>query len=536
METSSSVGAGGSVAGGAGGLAARLGDEVVRRLIGRITQAGGSREWIEVRAPFTGERLAAIPRGTADDVREAVDRARRAQARWAGVDHGARARPFLRFHDLLLERQDEVLDLIQLETGKARVHAFEEVADAAIVARHYARRAGEYLRPRRRRGAVPGLTTTWELRHPVGVVGVIAPWNYPLSLAVTDTIPALLAGNAAILKPDRQTSLTALWVVDLLQEAGLPADLFQVVTGEGEEVGAALVDAVDYVAFTGSTATGRVVARRAAERLIGSSLELGGKNPMIVLADADLDRAVDGAVRGCFANAGQLCISIERLYLEAPIHDAFVERFVERTRRLRLGASLDYDADVGSLVSAKQLAAVEAHVRDAVEKGATVLAGGRARPDLGPYFYEPTILTGVTEAMRVHSEETFGPVVSVYRVESAEEAVERANASRYGLNASLWTRDARLGRRLAARLEAGTVNVNEVYSAAWASVDAPMGGLKESGLGRRHGEEGILKYTEPQTVAVQRWAPLALPTRFDAGRASRVASAALRLLRWLPGV
>ncbi|GAA4952656.1 hypothetical protein GCM10023238_18780 [Streptomyces heliomycini] len=298
----------------------------------------------------------------------------------------------------------------------------------AVAARHYGRRAAAYLRPKRHAGAMPTLTKVTELRHPRGVVGQIAPWNYPLELSVGDALPAFVAGNAVVMKPDTETCLTALWARDLLIEAGLPADVFQVVLGEGPVVGPEVVRHADYVSFTGSTRTGREVARGAAARLVGVSLELGGKNAMLVLEDADLDKAAAGAVRACFSSAGQLCISIERLYVHESVADAFLERFSTRTRAIRLGASLAYGAGMGSLVGQRQLDAVTRHVDDAVAKGAKVLAGGAARPDIGPYFYEPTILDGVEAPMSVCSEETFGPVVSVYRFSSDDEAVERANS------------------------------------------------------------------------------------------------------------
>ncbi|HEX7182643.1 MAG TPA: succinic semialdehyde dehydrogenase [Thermoanaerobaculia bacterium] len=505
------------------------------RLAERVTTAG-PREIAAIRSPLNGKLVGEVPHCTAEDVREAVRRARAVQEDWAHRTFAERAEPFLRFHDLIIERQDEVLDLIQLESGKARRHAFEEVADTAIVARYYAQNAERHLSPKRRRGALPGLTIAWEHHHPLGVVGIIAPWNYPLSMAVTDAIPALLAGNAVVLKPDQKTPFTALWTVDLLVEAGLPPALFQVVTGEGAELGTPIIESCDFLGFTGSTATGRKVARQAGERLIGCSLELGGKNPMLVLADADLEAAVAGALRGCFSSAGQLCISIERLFVHESIYHRFLDRFAQETKALKLGAGLDYAADVGSLISADHLAKVEGHVRDAVAKGATVHAGGRARPDLGPAFYEPTILTGVTEEMTLFAEETFGPVVAVYRFESVHDAIERANASRYGLNASIWTQDAELGHRVATRLQAGTVNVNDAYAAAWASVDAPMGGFKDSGLGRRHGAQGILKYTEAQTVAIQRGFPLAAPTGVADEVFSRALSLTLKALRHIPGL
>ncbi|MFQ5747240.1 MAG: succinic semialdehyde dehydrogenase [Gemmatimonadota bacterium] len=497
----------------------------------------GDRVEIEIRAPFTDRPCGRLPRCDARDVALALERARPAQRAWAEVPPADRARVLLRFHDLVLERRDEVLDLIQLETGKARRNAFEELADVALVTRFYALTSPRLLRPRRRRGALPGLTATWEHRHPRGVVGFISPWNYPLSMAITDAIPALAAGNAALLKPDLQTSFTALWALHLLREAGLPADVFQIVTGDGPETGAAVVDAVDYVAFTGSTATGREVARRAAGRLIGCSLELGGKNPMLVCADADLERAARGAIRGSFANAGQLCLATERLFVHAAVYEPFRDRLVERTASLTLGAGFDFEADVGSLISGRQLEKVERHVREAVETGATILAGGRARPDIGPFFYEPTVLEGVRPEAEIFSEETFGPVVSLYPVSSDEEAVERANEGCYGLNASVWTRDPDRGRRLAERIRAGTVNVNEAYSAAYGSVAAPMGGMRDSGLGRRHGIEGLLKYTEPQTVAVQRGVDLDLT---GAGIARErylgVVARALKMLRRVPGL
>lgn len=496
----------------------------------------GPRDQIPVLAPFTGECLGQVPWMQEDDVVAAISRARSAQPAWAATSVSERARIFLRFHDLVLRHQAELLDQIQLETGKARRHAFEEVADAALVARHYAIHASRYLHPERRRGAVPLLSRTRVHHHPLGVVGVISPWNYPLSLAVTDTVPALLAGNAVVLKPDEKTPFTALLAVELLHRAGLPAELFQIVTGPGPAIGGPLIANVDYLSFTGSTATGRIVAQQAAARLIGCSLELGGKNAMIVLDDADLDAAVDGAVRGAFASAGQLCISIERLYLHTSIHDRFLERFIARTRALRLSPALDYSADLGSLASADQLARVEAHILDAVEEGATILTGGNRRPDLGPLFFEPTILVGVRPGMLAYDRETFGPVVAIYPFTKVDDAIANANDTPYGLNASIWTRDLRRARSLALRIHAGTVNVNDVYAATWASLDAPMGGRKDSGLGRRHGPEGILKYTEPQTIAAWRGPPLAPPQGEDAARFARWLSRVLRVLRRVPGV
>ncbi|MEU2546481.1 succinic semialdehyde dehydrogenase [Streptomyces roseolus] len=508
-------------------------DVVTPELVARLTRGVVGSGRTANHTPFTGAKLADLPEATPEDVAEAFDRARAAQAAWAATPVRARAAVLLRFHDLVLARQSEVLDLIQLETGKARLHAHEEVLAVAVAARHYGRKASSYLRPKRHTGVVPTLTKVTELRQPRGVVGQIAPWNYPFELSVGDALPAFVAGNALVMKPDTETALTALWARELLIEAGLPAEVFQVVLGEGPVVGPEVVRHADYVSFTGSTRTGIEVAKGAAARLVGVSLELGGKNAMLVLRDADVEKAAEGAVRACFSSAGQLCISIERLYVHESIADAFLDRFAARTKAMRLGNSLAYGADMGSLVGERQLEAVTRHVDEAVAKGATLVAGGVARPDLGPLFYEPTILDGVEAPMAVCAEETFGPVVSIYRFTDEDEVIERANATPYGLNSSVWTTDARRGHAVAARLRTGTVNINEGYAPAYGSVRAPMGGMKDSGLGRRHGSEGILKYTEAQTVAQQRLMPLAPSFGMDDEAYAKVMSLSLKALKAL---
>ncbi|MEA2442159.1 MAG: succinate-semialdehyde dehydrogenase / glutarate-semialdehyde dehydrogenase [Thermoleophilaceae bacterium] len=499
----------------------------------RVVSTSGN-DPMQIEQPFTGKPLGSVPKCGPDDVRAAIERARAAQASWAKTSFDERKRVLLRYHDLVLDHQEELLDLLQIESGKARRHAFEEVLDVAITSRYYANTAEEHLKPRRRQGALPLLTEAWEYHHPLGVVGIIAPWNYPLTLSISDAIAALAAGNGVVLKPDGQTPFIALRGVELFEEAGLPEGLMQVVTGSGSELGSHIIEGSDYIMFTGSTKTGRTVAKQAGEQLMGASMELGGKNAMIVLADANVDRAVEGAERALFSNAGQLCISIERLFVHESVEDEFTSKLVERVRAMKLGTELDYGPSMGSLSSQTQLETVREHVDDAVSKGAEVLAGGRARPDVGPYFYEPTLLGRVADGMSLFRDETFGPVVAISRFGDEEDVIARANDSDYGLNFSLWTRDTSRGLEIGSRLRAGTVNVNEGYIAAWASIDAPMGGMKASGLGRRHGAEGIKKYTEAQTVAVQKLMPIAPPRGVPYRLWTRVMASSLRLLRRAP--
>lgn len=475
--------------------------EYVTSLTSRIIATTGT--GVTSFAPATGKPLAVIPQSSIDDVKEAYARARRAQQAWQRVSIDDRAAMLLRLHDLILDRQAEIMDIVCWESGKARKDAFAEVLHVALTARYYARTAHQHLDSKRRIGVIPGLTRV-EVNHvPKGVVGIISPWNYPFTMALCDGLPALLAGNTVVAKPDAQTMLSALIGAQLLDEAGFPADVWNVVAGPGRELGTPMIERSDYICFTGSTATGKIIAKQCADRLIGCSLELGGKNPIMILRDADVDKAVEGAIRACFSNAGQLCVSTERMFVADQVYDRFKEKFVAAAKAMTLDAGLSWESDMGTLISQDQLDTVTAHVENAVANGAEVLAGGRARPDLGPFFYEPTILEGVTPAMTCFGHETFGPVISLYRFHDEADAIARANDGEYGLNASIYSRDVKRARIVARQIKCGTVNINEAFGATFASIDAPMGGMRESGMGRRQGSEGILRYTETQAVASQ---------------------------------
>ncbi|MEZ5212261.1 succinic semialdehyde dehydrogenase [Gordonia sp. (in: high G+C Gram-positive bacteria)] len=484
---------------------------------------------------YSATEMATIPVGDADDLTRAVERARAAQPAWAARKPAERAKVLNAFSELVHSRADELMDVAQAETGKARIYAQEEVLDVALTARYYATHGPKMLADRKAAGMIPGATDVRVRYQPKGVVGVISPWNYPLTLAVSDAVAALIAGNAVVIKPDSNTPYCALALAELLYEAGLPRELYAVVPGPGSVVGQAIVEQTDYVMFTGSSATGSTLAQQAGKRLIGFSAELGGKNPLIITADADVDHAVAGAARACFSNSGQLCISIERIYVEKAIADEFSRKFAEFVENMKLDGTYDLAPDMGSLASAAQVETIEAHVADAVAKGATVLAGGRKRADLGPLFYAPTVLTGVTDEMECFRNETFGPLVSIYPVDSVEEAIERANDTEYGLNASVFAGNAAQAQKIAEQLRAGTVNINEGYAAAWGSTAAPMGGMGISGVGRRHGEEGLLKYTEPQTIAAQRFMGLDGMPGVPRDVFLKLTPLAIRTLKYLPG-
>jgi len=432
------------------------------------------------------------------DVSQASSRSRTAQQRWMNLPFPDRLRHVRRFHDFILKQRDRILDTIQSETGKARRDALGEVLTVAGTARYYLQNAARHLEPQRRQSAVPAITSAEINFRPHGVVGLITPWNYPFLLGIADAIPALLAGNSVIVKPSELTPLSMNLARDLFVESGLDPHLLIVVHG-GADIGSELIRNVDYVGFTGGTETGRKVAIAASSRLIPFSLELGGKNPMIVLEGASLENAVKGLLVGAFANSGQSCISIERVYVQESIYEEFARRLAEKTATLKLGWSRSWDVDMGSMISATHAQKVRSRIEEAVSAGVRVLAGGKQRADLGPSFVEPTVLAGADDRMPISREETFGPVVALYPVQNAEEAIRRANDSSFGLNASVWAVGRSRGLAVARQLEAGSAVVNSTLL-IYNTFDVPMGGIKQSGIGRRHGEHGILRYTQAQSI------------------------------------
>lgn len=474
---------------------------------------------IVVTNPRNGEVITSYAESSAAQREQVFANARRAAKRWAGTSVSDRAKVMLRLHDLLLERREEILHTIQTETGKNLASALEELMECVNCARFYGRRASKLLRDKRVRGAIPGLTRTVVQREAIGTVGIISPWNYPLALTLGDAIPALIAGNAVVLKPDSRTPCSAMLAADLLEAAGLPEGTFNVVLGEGETVGQQVAESCDYLMFTGSTRTGRLLGEVAGRRLIGFSAELGGKNPMIVAplaapgnsggqTTSDVVRqAARTAANACFSNSGQLCVSVERIYVHSSDFEAFLAALVAHVNQMRIGTG-GWNEDMGSLISPEHLDSVMDFVNNATAHGATLHCGGRI-PELGAAFIRPVVLSDVTQDMRAHSEEVFGPVVYVQAYDTLPEAIELANATDYGLNASVVGNLPKGEMRVLARsINSGSVNINEGYAATFGSIRAPMGGWKNSGVGRRHGDEGLLKYTESRTVSEQRLVPL----------------------------
>ena len=468
----------------------------------------GTATGIAVKNPATGEVIATVPALSADDVNELVARARAAQPAWDALGFEERGRVLLRMQKWVTDNADRIIQTIVSETGKTYEDALlAEVMYAANAFGFWAKEAPAYLADEHIKSANPFVKgKKLVVRYaPVGVVGVIGPWNFPLTNSFGDCIPALAAGNAAILKPAQATPLTSLLMEEGLRACGIPEHVFQVATGTGRDTGSALIDAVDFVMFTGSTETGISVMERAAKTLTPVGLELGGKDPMIVLADADVERAANAATYYSMNNGGQVCISVERVYVEAPVYDQFVAKVTDNVRALRQGhPSGPGSIDVGAVTFGPQIDIVDAHVKDAVAKGARVLTGGKQAPGPGA-FYEPTVLVDVDHSMACMTEETFGPTLPIMKVRDDEEALRLANDSPFGLQASVWTKNVQRGEQLARRVEAGAVCVNDAQ-VNYTTLELPMGGWKTSGLGSRHGAGGIRKYTKQQTLLVTRFA------------------------------
>jgi acyl-CoA reductase-like NAD-dependent aldehyde dehydrogenase len=443
--------------------------------------------------PATGELLREFVPATEAEVNAAVARARDAQPAWHGLGVRQRIGILNKFRRLLYDEKSEITRLISTEAGKPQVEALvTEVIVVLDAARFYADNSYAFLRDQ----LVPHANLAMKAksgklsREPYGVIGIISPWNYPFSIPATETLAALVTGNAVVLKPSEFTSMIALELAGLLWKAGVPHDVLKVVAGDGS-TGSALVNAnIDKLVFTGSVATGKRIAQSAAARLLPVVLELGGKDPMLVLDDADVDVASSGAVWGAFMNAGQACLSVERCYVQRSLYPAFLDACARKATQLRLGNGTDPQTDVGPLINERQLQSVEAHVEDARLHGARVLAGGVRRTDLGPNFFAPTVLADVTHEMRIMREETFGPVLPIMPFDTDDEAVHLANDSDFGLAASVWTRDRARGEGLARRIHAGTVMVNDALS-CFGIGEAPHGGMKASGIGRTHGIFGL---------------------------------------------
>jgi acyl-CoA reductase-like NAD-dependent aldehyde dehydrogenase len=459
---------------------------------------------IAVENPATGQTVGTVPDLGAEAVAEMAARARAAQPEWEAYGFDGRGRILMRAQKWLMDNSAQVVETIISETGKTFEDAtFAEISYAGNAFGFWANNAPEYLADEKvKSGQLLVKGKKLILRHrPLGLIGVIGPWNYPLTNSFGDCIPALAAGNSVILKPSEITPLTSLLMAEGLRECGLPENVFQVATGRGE-TGAALIEHVDMIMFTGSTKTGRKVAEAAARRLIPASLELGGKDPMIVLSDADLERAANFATYYSMQNAGQTCISIERVYVEEPVYDEFVAKVSDKVRSLRVGPPQGPGSvEVGAITFPPQMQTIEDHVADAVDKGARVLAGGQSSSQGGGRFYEPTVLVDVDHTMKIMTEETFGPTLPIMKVADVDEAVRLANDSPYGLASSVFTRDTERGEQVARRIEAGATTVNDAMI-NYAALELPMGGAKASGLGSRHGAGGIRKYTSQQAIVV----------------------------------
>jgi acyl-CoA reductase-like NAD-dependent aldehyde dehydrogenase len=475
---------------------------------GKLAQRNGepAAKVIEVRSPTDGKRVGIVSHQSANDVVATANRLRAAQPAWEALGPDGRAEHLLRWLDWILDNEQRLIALIQAEAGKATADAAIEITVAVDVIKYYAKHASEFLADRHVRpaGAANMMRKLRVQVRPYPLVGLITPWNGPLAGPIMDVVGALAAGAAVLSKPSEVTPLTWVEAVRGWNEDISAPPIFACVTGGGD-TGAAVVDVVDMVMFTGSVKTGRRIAAQAGERLIPCSLELGGKDAMIVLADADLERAANAAVWGAMNNVGQACVSVERVYVEEPAYDEFVQKVTDKVSGLRVGIDSGnrYSTELGSMVTPSQVDIVERHVKDAVDKGARILAGGHRLP--GGAYFEPTILVDVDHSMICMQEETFGPTLPIMKVADEDEALRLANDSEYGLSSSLFTKDPARADRVSRRIEAGSVAINNALIATF-QFPLPMGGWKQSGLGSRFGgAQGVLKYCRQQSVVAERF-------------------------------
>jgi acyl-CoA reductase-like NAD-dependent aldehyde dehydrogenase len=459
------------------------------------------------RDPSTGEELGRVPLTTIEEVYSAIARARASQPSWASLSFKERGRVILKAREIVLADTEEIALIISRETGKPLAEAVSmEIVPTLDLMHYFAHQTEKLLRPQTIDIGQYGLMgrSSKIVYQPLGVIGIISPWNFPWATPLDEIVMALMAGNSVVLKPSELTPLTALKIADVFKRAGLRNNLLEIVTGDGSTGAALSASGVDKIMFTGSVTTGKRVAEAAAKHLTPVVLELGGKDPMIVLEDANIGNAARAAVWGAFSNSGQACASVERCYVHESIADEFISRVVAETRALKQGDPRDNETDVGSMTNERQLNIVEEHISDAAEKGAQILTGGSRRQGRG-WFHELTVLSQVNHGMKIMREETFGPVLPIMTFKSEAEAIELANDSVYGLTACLWTSDLSRGRRLAENIQAGTVMVNEVvYTHGIAQT--PWGGVKQSGYGRTHGRMGLLELVSPRHIHVSRLA------------------------------
>ncbi len=462
-------------------------------------------ETIKIKSPLTEELIKELPAHSSEDVQEAIGIARDIAPYWSGLSFKERIGYFKTVRKIFLEEKENIVDILHKETGKTKTDALvAEVLLSVGILKFYEDNAEEFLMDRKVKGfGISALKDLYVRNFPYGLVGVITSWNYPLLLTFSDAFPALMAGNCVLAKPSSLTPLTALMLDDIFERAGIPEGVYKTIVCKGRsEATDTFIKGVDMIAFTGSTNVGIGIGKSCIEDLKPCTLELGGKDPMIVLEDAKLERAVNAAVFGSLMNTGQTCISIERIYVVDSVYDEFVTKVVEKTRSLTVGEDEDFNTDVGSMTSEEQLNEVLEQIDDAVKKGARILFGGKRIGERG-YFLEPAVIVDVNESMDIMTEETFGPVIAIRSVRDADEAIELANSSIYGLNGAIFTKDIEKGLKMAGEIESGSLCINDCLI-NYGIAELPFMGVKKSGIGVRHSEAGIKRFCRSQSVVVDK--------------------------------